>query len=281
VNNWIAACNEALVSEEALDDLVCNVKGISFVMKSVQGGAFLMGSEEKGAGSSEQPAHNITLYSYYIGETEVTQELWIAVMGKNTSRFKGKTLPVDQVSWYDAIEFCNKLSTMTGRTPYYIIDKNSEDPNNMNTFDMDRKWKVDCVPESNGFRLPTEAEWEFAAKGGNKSVGYQFSGSNELDEVAWCTDNSGQRTHQVKTKKPNELGIYDMSGNMMEWCYDWCGEYSADSQINPTGHSQGDNRVRRGGDWATGGYWMRLTSRDCYLPEGNGNRNGFRIALTK
>ncbi len=189
--------------------------GVSFKMIRVDGGTFTMGAtSEQGsdAGGREKPTHQVTLSTYYIGETEVTQALWEAVMGSNPSYFEGADRPVEQVSWNDCKAFIRKLNSLTGKN----------------------------------FRLPTEAEWEYAARGGNKSQGYKYSGSNSLGNVAWYSDNSGHETHPVKLKSPNELGLYDMSGNVWEWCQDWYGSYSSSSQTNPTGTASGSNRVCRG-----------------------------------
>ena len=191
------------------------INGVSFNMIKVAGGTFQMGSTS--GNNNERPVHQVTLTNdYYIGETEVTQKLWTAVMGSNPSRFTSSNkLPVEKVSWDDCQTFITKLNTLTGKT----------------------------------FRLPTEAEWEFAARGGNASQGYTYSGSNTLDEVAWYRENSSDQTHKVATKAPNELGIYDMSGNVLEWCQDWYGSYSSGSQTNPTGPTSGSGRVLRGGSW--------------------------------
>lgn len=180
------------------------VGGVSFDMVWVEGGTFRMGAtSEQGsdAWGGEKPVHSVTLSGYYIGKTEVTQALWKAVMGSNPSEFKGDNLPVEQVSWDDCQEFIRKLNSLTGQH----------------------------------FRLPTEAEWEFACRGGNNSCGYKYSGSNDIDNVAWYFDNSGHKTHPVGTKAQNELGIYDMSGNVWEWCSDWYGNYSSGAQTNPKG----------------------------------------------
>lgn len=192
------------------------VNGVQFTMVEVGGGTFTMGAtSEQGsdAWDEEKPAHEVTLSDYYIGQTEVTQALWEAVMGSNPSDSKGDNLPVEQVSWDDCQVFIQKLNQLTGKQ----------------------------------FRLPTEAEWEYAARGGRKSRGYKYAGGNNIDSVAWCDGNSGNETHPVATKQANELGIYDMSGNVLEWCSDWCGDYTSSSQSDPQGSSSGSFRVIRGG----------------------------------
>ena len=195
----------------------CKIKGVEFSMVKVEGGTFSMGAtKEQGSNNSnQQPTHKVTLSTYYIGETEVTQDLWQAVMGNNPSKFKGAKLPVENVSWNDCQQFIAKLNKLTGRK----------------------------------FRLPTEAEWEFAARGGKASKGYKYSGSNNADAVAWHYGNSNNTTHKVGTKAANELGIYDMSGNVWEWCQDWFGSYSSNAQTNPKGPSSGTDHLNRGGAW--------------------------------
>lgn len=192
------------------------VNGVQFTMVEVGGGTFTMGAtSEQGsdAWDEEKPAHEVTLSDYYIGQTEVTQALWEAVMGSNPSDSKGDNLPVERVSWDDCQVFIQKLNQLTGKQ----------------------------------FRLPTETEWEYAARGGRKSRGYKYAGGNNIDSVAWCDGNSGNETHPVATKQANELGIYDMSGNVLEWCSDWCGDYTSSSQSDPQGSSSGSFRVIRGG----------------------------------
>lgn len=224
--------------------------GVSFQMVEVRGGTFRMGAtSEQGrdADNDEKPVHQMTLSSYYIGKYEVTQELWQAVMGTNPSRFNGNRKPVEQVSWNDCQTFISKLNSLTGKR----------------------------------FRLPTEAEWEFAARGGTMSRGYKYSGSNSLSNVAWYTDNSGSTTHDVGTKSPNELGIYDMSGNVYEWCSDWYGNYSSSSQANPTGAYSGSNRVGRGGSWFINAVYCRVSSRDGWTPDYWLNYLGLRLVLSE
>ena len=232
---------------------VFNVKGVSFKMIKVEGGTFMMGAtseQGKDAFKDEKPAHSVTLSDYYIGETEVTQELWEAVMGSTPSSYSGyPQRPVERVSWNDCQEFITKLNQLTGKN----------------------------------FRLPTEAEWEYAARGGNKSKGYKYSGSNTIDDVAWYKDNSGNGTHNVKTKLANELGIYDMSGNVWEWCQDWYDRkyYQNSLQTNPTGPSSGSGRVIRGGSWHLNAKHCRVSNRSYYYP---GYRNDYlclRLALSQ
>lgn len=223
------------------------VNGVKFKMIRVEGGTFTMGctSEQGNCWDDEEPAHKVTLSTYYIGETEVTQALWKAVMGSNPSYFKGDNLPVESVSWNDCQEFIRKLNQLTGKT----------------------------------FRLPTEAEWEYAARGGNKSHGYKYSGSNTVGNVAWHIDNSVSKTHTVRTKSPNELGLYDMSGNVFEWCSDWKGSYNSSAQTNPKGPSSGSDRVLRGGSCAILAWRCRVSSRICGAPDYRNGDYGFRLAL--
>ncbi len=222
------------------------VNGVEFRMVAVEGGTFQMGatSEQQSPDSDEKPVHQVTLSSFSIGETEVTQELWEAVMGSNPSRFEGSQLPVERVSWNDCQTFITKLNQLTGQT----------------------------------FRLPTEAEWDYAARGGNQSKGYQYSGSNNIGEVAWYDGNSSSKTHDVALKAPNELGLYDMSGNVWEWCQDWYGSYSSSSQTNPQGPSSGSSRVIRGGSWDGNARICRVSHRLNYSPSGTGTDLGFRLA---
>ena len=229
--------------------LSAEIKKLINNMVYVSGGTFTMGAtSEQGsdADGDEKPTHSVTLSSYYICKYEVTQALWRAVMGSNPSRFKGDNLPVEQVSWNDCQIFINRLNSYTGRN----------------------------------FRLPTEAEWEFAARGGNHSRRYKYSGSNYIGDVAWYYRNSDNRTHPIGTKQANELGLYDMSGNVYEWCSDRYGSYSSYSQNNPTGTTSGTGRVFRGGCWFHHAKGCRSSFRihrapgsgDCFL--------GLRLALS-
>ena len=224
--------------------------GINIEMVKVEAGSFDMGAtpEMENPDASEKPVHRVTLTNnYYIGKYEVTQALWQAVMGNNPSYFKGEDLPVEQVSWNDCQDFISKLNAMTGKK----------------------------------FRLPSEAEWEYAARGGKKSRGYQYSGSNTLGDVAWYEGNSGSKTHAVGTKQPNELGIYDMTGNVYEWCQDWYGSYSSSPQTNPIGAVSGSSRVDRGGSWFFTAKHCRSSYRFNLTPGYRLNFLGLRLVLSE
>ena len=245
------------------DISIFNVKGVEFKMVKVQGSTFQMGAtSEQGSDvwRDEKPVHSVTLSDYYIGQTQVTQELWQVVMGNNPSEFRGDNQrSVENVSWNDCQEFIEKLNRLTGKN----------------------------------FRLPTEAEWEFAARGGNKRNDYKYSGSNKVNDVAWYKSNSstnsvmwsfltgdrGGRTHPVAQKQSNELGLYDMSGNVYEWCQDWYGDYSNNPQTNPTGSSTGSYRVLRGGSWSNRARGVRVSYRDSNSPDIRYSLNGLRLAL--
>ena len=242
----------AVPSNTISDDVITiPVKdGICIEMVKVEAGTFMMGatSEMKNPYDDEKPVHQVTLTNdYYMGKYEVTQALWQVVMGKNPSYFKGDNLPVNYVRWKDCQRFISKLNSMTGRK----------------------------------FRLPTEAEWEYAARGGKKSRGYQYSGSSNISDVAWYDGNSGDKTHPVGTKQANELGIYDMTGNVLEWCQDWYGSYYSSSQTNPTGATSGSRHVNRGGSWHSN---VRRSSSSCRYGVIYVDRDldlGFRLALSE
>jgi formylglycine-generating enzyme required for sulfatase activity len=214
------------------------VNGVSFDMVEVEGGSFLMGSDDEEASGMEKPVHSETVSTFRMGKTVVTQALWWAVMENSPSYHNGDDLPVVSVSWNDCRTFISKLNSLTGEN----------------------------------FRLPTEAEWEYAARGGNKSRGYKYSGSDSIDEVAWYRDNSGRELHPVGTKSPNELGIYDMNGNVMEWTSDlWCDDYNSSRESS--------NRVCRGGTWGSYARDCRVSVR-CYDDPSHAYHSlGFRLAL--
>jgi uncharacterized repeat protein (TIGR02543 family) len=259
-------------------------------MVSVPGGSFQMGNPDTSVGfSHERPVHTVTLTGFYMGKYLVTQEQYQAVMGSNPSSFTtavagesgtpGK-LPVEQVSWYDAIEFCNTLSVQEGLSPYYVINKTQTDPNNNNDED-DIKWTITVNSTANGYRLPTEAQWEYAAKGGDPTaagwVGYTYSGSDTVGDVGWYNDNSNGMTHEVGKMSPNGLGIYDMSGNVFEWCWDWLGSYTNEAQLDPVGAVYGSGRVIRGGGWHVLATLVRSAHRADYTPSDGDYFIGFRL----
>ncbi|WP_235390205.1 SUMF1/EgtB/PvdO family nonheme iron enzyme [Segatella hominis] len=232
------------------DNISIPVKdGVSIDMVRVEAGTFTMGETVDIKDSYDfVKKHQVTLTNdYYIGKYEVTQALWKAVMGNNPSNLKGDNLPVEQVNWDDCQEFLSKLNSITSKT----------------------------------FRLPTEAEWEYAARGGNKSRGYQYSGSNNLSDVAWYGDNSGSKTHPVGSKQANELGIYNMAGNVCEWCQDRFGKYISSSQVNPTGANRGSYRVIRGGCWGYSAGICRSSCRSFSPPDHRGSGLGLRLVLSE
>ena len=217
---------------------------LNLEMIFVQGGTFQMGSND--GESDEIPVHKVTLSDFLIGKYEVTQKQWRNVTGKDPSNFKNcDNCPVEEISWNDVQEFIQKLNQKTGKS----------------------------------YRLPTEAEWEYTARGGNKSWGYAYSGSNSIADVAWYNDNSDSKTHPVGQKQPNELGLYEMSGNVWEWCSDWYGDYSSNSQTNPKGPSSGSSRVNRGGSWYIIAQTCRASDRNRNYPGGRGSGLGFRLVV--
>ena len=225
-------------------------KGVSIEMVRVEAGTFIMGAtpEIKDPYDWEKPTHQVTLTNnYFIGKYEVTQALWKAVMGNNPSHYKGDDLPVESISWDNCQKFISKLNKITGKN----------------------------------FRLPTEAEWEYAARGGNKSRGYQYSGSNNISEVAWCVENSESKVHPVGSKQANELGIYDMSGNVWEWCQDKYERYSSSLQTNPIGAKNGSYRVYRGGSWYDEAKYSRLSYRNFYSSGSRFDILGLRLVLSE
>ena len=242
----------------------------------IEGGTFSMGATN--GESNEKPKHKVTLDSFLISKYEVTQAEWEAVMGNNPGYFKGANLPVEQVSWYDCVEYCDKRSIAEGLTPVYAIDKTKTDPNNESMFIYDSiKWIVTMNRSANGYRLPTEAEWEFAARGGKMSKEYKHSGSDNIRNVAWYHDNSGSTTHPVGEKQANELGLYDMTGNVWEWCWDWYGSYTAETEVNPEGPVKGEGRILRGGSWDFNNYNLRVFRRYRVFPSSASYYFGFRL----
>ncbi len=241
---------EYSIKSECVESILnFTVNGVSLKMIRIEGGTFTMGAhanQEEYAWDDEKPAHSVTLSSYYIAETQVTQALWQAVMGYNSSYIKGNSNnnPKEYVSYDYCQCFIGELNDLTGKK----------------------------------FRLPTEAEWEFAARGGNKSKDYIYAGSNNLDEVAWCD----YRTHPVKTKAPNELGLYDMTGKVKEWCNDyWSDNYPSDAQTNPQGPTSGSDRVVRGGGCCADARYCRSSRRSKYPPNCGVIGLGFRLSFSE
>ena len=233
-------------TSEKAPSVSISIGGVSFKMIEVEGGSFIMGATPHRDGFDESPTHRVTLSTFYLGETEVTQELWQAVMGSNPSQFSGQKRPVEQVDWNDCQVFITKLNALTGRQ----------------------------------FRLPSEAEWEFAARDGKKIRLYRkYSGFHIIDYVAWYSGNSNNQTQEVAQRKPNDLGIYDMSGNVREWCQDWYGEYDSSEQTNPTGPASGVYRVNRGGSWWDSADECRLRYRTYDKPLFSSPMVGLRLAL--
>jgi len=236
---------EKLTGDDIRFEVRARIMGGIIDMVYVEGGTFQMGSN---AGSNdEKPVHRVSISSFYIGKYEVTQKQWREVMGTNPSRFSGcDNCSVERVSWNDIQEFIRKLNEKT----------------RMN------------------YRLPTEAEWEYAARGGNKSRGYKYSGSNTVGDVAWYYENSGKKTHAVGLRQSNELGIYDMSGNVYEWCSDWYSDiyYKTTPVDNPKGSYTGEYKVLRGGSWSSNEHFCRSANRDVFFPDYSNYYNGFRLA---
>lgn len=266
----LSACSQGKPEKNAVP-----VKNDNLVF--VQGGSFVNKSSNY---------YGKTMSSFYIGKYEVTQKEWMEVMGSNPSGFQGEQLPVEMVSWYDAIEYCNQRSIHEGLKPYYNINKNKIDRNNKSEHDP-IKWTVTINEGANGYRLPTEAEWEYAASGGQASKSYTYSGNNNADEVAWYWKNAGDeylsgdwnwpkiesnknKTQSVGSKKPNELGLYDMSGNVREWCWNWYGEDNLDSD-------NGAFRVVKGGGWMGDVKNNEISFRGKFEASGFGPDQGFRV----
>jgi len=218
-------------------------------MIHVTGGTFQMGGTKD---QYEKPVHAVTLSDFQISKYQITQEMYQQVMGSNPSPLKSSNLPAEHVNWFEAIEFCNRLSRFNGLRECYI--KRGHDD-------------IYCEFNADGFRLPTEAEWEYAARGGNQSKGYEYSGSNILSEVAWYSENSNGQAQPVGLKKPNELGIYDMSGNVPEWCWDLYANYKMEHQVNPVGSDSGMYQILRGGSWSQDAIRQRVAFRTAISPD--------------
>jgi formylglycine-generating enzyme required for sulfatase activity len=237
---------------------------------------FKMGSNN--GDDNEKPIHTVTVKSFSMSKYPVTQKEWFETMGTTVQQQRdmadrswsmygeGGDYPMYYVSWYEAIHYCNRRSQNEGLAPAYSVSGNN----------------VTLNKNANGYRLPTEAEWEFAAKGGKNQpypIFDEFSGSNIMNDVAWYDGNSGGSTHPVGTKKPNALGLHDMSGNVWEWCWDWHGDYLEGLQADPVGASSGSVRVRRGGGWNAAARYVRSAFRGYGTPAGRHYGLGFRLVL--
>ena len=255
-------------------------KAIEIEMILVPGGSFEMGKNlGTGGGSDFVPVHTVTISKFFLGRYPVTQEQYQAVMYANPSYFNGEIekepwedeiqarRPVETITWYDALVFCNTLSSIEGLSPAYCI-LGSTDPADWGAVPIINNdiWNaVDIVPGSTGYRMPTEAQWEYASKGGDNSPdNYTYSGGNDPEDVAWSWENSNSRTHEVGLKNANSLGFYDMSGNVREWCWDWWDSYTSEAITDPTGASSGEHRVTRGGSWNTSVSFLRCVNREYY-----------------
>jgi formylglycine-generating enzyme required for sulfatase activity len=277
--NTFDALNEAVVdiqtTQPSLDNFV-----------RIGGGSFMMGSPASEVSrSSNETQHNVMISKpFYIGKYEVTQKEWVEVMGSNPSGFKGGNLPVENVSWYEVIEYCNKRSEKEGLTPAYTIDKTQSDGNNTNSND-NVKWVVTWNLSASGYRLPTEAEWEQACRAGTTTPFY--TGNNITTNHANYDGNKPYngnakgvylgKTWAVGSGAPNPWGLYDMSGNVWEWCWDWHGNYESDTQTDPRGAASGSTRVVRGGSWSYPVQHLRSAERGYYSPPGRYLDCGFRL----
>ena len=257
------------------------------VMVPIPAGTFTMGSPAAEARrSANETQHRVTLDAFKMGKHEVTQAQWQAVMGRNPSYFTTSTdLPVERVSWYDAIEFCNKLSELADLSPAYTIDKTTQDTNNTNSSDT-VKWTVTRNPGANGYRLPTEAEWEYACRAGtsgpfNTGENITTDQANYYGNYPYNSNPAGAyrgTTTPVGTFAANAWGLYDMHGNVWEWCWDWYGRsYDTNAQPDPAGAVSGANRVRRGGSWGLDGECLRSACRDFIGPSSRSSDLGFRL----
>ncbi len=251
------------------------IKSLGLSMALIKQGSFIMGNVLYGRNDDEKKEHTVIVDSFYISVTEITQEQWSRVMGTSVSQLRdrgksnwpikgeGDDFPIYYVSWYDAIEFCNKLSVIDNLQPVYTILNN----------------KVTWDHQSNGYRLPTEAEWEYTAKGGPVQQGQEkrYAGGDDLDTLGWYYKNSSSMNNEVGKKKQNNIGIFDMSGNVWEWCWDIYGAYSGEQQKNPFGADTGDKRVTRGGHWYGEPDGIPVFARNNESPDMIGLTSGFRI----
>jgi len=276
-------------TEQSFTSYTETATGVPFDMVAIKGDSFTMGSpESEPQRSNDEVQHEVTLSDFYMGKYEVTQAEYKAIMGNNPSYFKGDNLPVEKVSWYDAVEFCNKLSEKAGLQPYYHIDKNTKDLNNKNEND-DIKWTVTINKGVKGYRLPTESEWEYAARA-KTNTPFAFGENITTDQANYdgnypYNDNLKgeylEKTVPVNSFKPNPWGLYNMHGNVYEWCWDWYHSYDTDISNNPTGYISGDYRVVRGGSWNDGAKSCRSAYRSYNRPSDRDNYIGFRLSRNR
>jgi formylglycine-generating enzyme required for sulfatase activity len=251
-------------------------------MINIPAGTFSMGctTGDTNCESDEYPVHSVILSSFLMGASEVTQELWEYMIGSNPSSFNScGQCPVENVSWFDAVAFCNRLSESQGLIPCYYSDTGYVQVygKNGSTWSLPNNGTVYWNRAAKGYRLPTEAEWEYAARGGETNL---YSGSGTIDNVAWYASNSGNKTHSVKGLQHNGYGLYDMSGNVFEVCWDLSGNYSSTTQIDPVGASSGSFRSMRGGSWNTLTQHSRISNRGGVPFSGRYHYIGFRLART-
>ncbi|MEF3695196.1 MAG: SUMF1/EgtB/PvdO family nonheme iron enzyme [Candidatus Cloacimonadota bacterium] len=241
----------------------------------VEGGTFMMGSSNSSE-ADERPVHQVTVGSFYLAKAELTQAEWDALMPINPSRYRGPDLPIHNLSWFDAIDYCNRRSRAENLKPVYSINGEDNPPHWSGGY-------VEVDQEANGYRLPTEAEWEFASRGGNSSGGYTFIGSNQANQVSWHSGNSNGMPHPVKQLQPNELGLYDMGGNASEYCLDWYANnfYSMSNATNPVNNTASQDKVLRGGSWKYGARFSKATNRSYDFPWKSSLTNGMRLCRTR
>jgi len=264
-------------------------------MIAIPGGTFRMGSPQGSGLLNERPAHQVTVKDYLLGQYEVTQGQYFEITGLRPSSCRTnpeapksiegwKTLPVEMVNWYEALVFCNRLSIKEKLQPVYRVNGsiNPDDWGAAPTNDTTMLWDlIEMVSGANGYRLPTEAEWEYAARGGPESKEYKYAGGNTPDDVLWYYDNSGTMSHEIGKKAPNELDLYDVSGNVMEWCWDWQSPYTTGAKDNPTGPSTGMYKIIRGGSWSYALAYCLVAHRHNNLPYYRGVNLGFRVARSR
>jgi len=267
-------------------------KNISFEMVLISGGNFIMGSDDDGAAAciAPRPERTVMVDSFYIGKYQITQVHYLELMGTNPSFFQstnipsgvnGNNLPVETVNWYNAVEFCNKISERDGFNPAYNIDKINKDPNNAEELDT-IKWMVSLIDGSDGYRLPTEAQWEYACRAATTTA--YNTGDTISNETGWYNANSSGRTQEVGKKAPNAWGLYDMHGNVWEWCWDYVNfggdnyyDIAPDPDTNPLGLNSGNRRAERGGSWKSPPNRVTSSYRERYRPHNTSYDLGFRV----